>query len=133
MKCYLIAPGFFLLFCSILISLYKKRVATLKQMKYNDIPEDNTINLDDKIERVTYKNKILREGYNFEQHKIRTADDYILTAWRITSRANETTTDKKPAFILNHGLLDASYTFLALNKSHSLPFLLVNKGYLNAF
>ena len=75
---------------------------------------------------------IMTAGYRFETHKIVTQDNYINTAWRIVGRLNETNDippEKKPCVILQHGLLDNSATWLILNSSQALPFMLVNEGY----
>lgn len=74
-----------------------------------------------------YEGVIENNGYSFERHKIITEDGYINTAWRIN---NPLTYDpSKLPVLVNHGLLDTSYTFLALNISHSLIYLLADEGY----
>lgn len=77
----------------------------------------------------TYSEKIISEGYKFEEHKAVTEDGYILTLWRIPGRFNSTTTvtRKKPIFFL-HGLLDDSYTWIVLNLNSSLPTMLSDEG-----
>ena len=84
-----------------------------------------------KIEIPIYKKKILDAGYSFEEHKIKTEDGYILTAWRIPKKINEKNNpnQKKKPIILQHGLIDSSYTWLILDKENSLPFTLVDNGY----
>ena len=80
----------------------------------------------------TYQQMINQAGYYFEEHKIRTEDGYILTAWRIPCLLNETNMDlykKRKPVILQHGLIDSSYTWLLLDKEHSLPFLLVDNKF----
>ena len=80
----------------------------------------------------TYQKMITQAGYYFEEHKIRTEDGYILTAWRIPCLLNETNMDlykKRKPVILQHGLIDSSYTWLLLDKEHSLPFLLVDNKF----
>ena len=80
----------------------------------------------------TYQKMINQAGYYFEEHKIRTEDGYILTAWRIPCLLNETNMDlykKRKPVILQHGLIDSSYTWLLLDKEHSLPFLLVDNKF----
>ncbi len=62
-----------------------------------------------------------------------TEDGYILSAWRIPGKISESQNNKKQilnkrAVILNHGLLDNSYTFLAHGEDKSLPFILANNG-----
>ena len=80
----------------------------------------------------SYQKLINKAGYYFEEHKILTEDGYILTAWRIPCFLNESNLDfykKRQPVILQHGLIDSSYTWLLLDKAHSLPFLLVNNGF----
>jgi lysosomal acid lipase/cholesteryl ester hydrolase len=76
---------------------------------------------------------IMTAGYAFETHKVVTEDGYINTAWRIIGKLNNTYGDphpeKKPAVILQHGLIDNSATWLIPNKSISLSFTLVEEGY----
>ena len=76
-----------------------------------------------------YEKKIIESGYNFEEHKIRTEDGYILTAWRIPKKINDTNNKKRYPIILQHGLIDSSYTWLILEKEFSLPFYLVDNNY----
>ena len=80
----------------------------------------------------SYQSIINKAGYHFEEHKILTEDGYILTAWRIPCLINESNLDlykTRPPVILQHGLIDSSYTWLLLDKNFSLPFLLVNNGF----
>jgi hypothetical protein len=53
-----------------------------------------------------------------------------LTAWRIPRKISDDLKDEKlkRAVILNHGLLDNSYTFMANPNDNVLPFLLANQG-----
>ena len=76
-----------------------------------------------------YEKKIRELNYSFEEHKILTKDGYILTAWRIPSKLNETYNENRPPIILQHGLIDSSYTWLILDKDYALPYLLVDNGY----
>jgi hypothetical protein len=68
-------------------------------------------------------------GFDFEEHKILTEDGYVLTAWRIPGRTNEIRNRVKRSVMINHGLLDNAYTFLAHGENESLPFILANNGY----
>ena len=80
----------------------------------------------------SYQKIINEAGYSFEEHKIITEDGYILTAWRIPCLLNESNLDlykTRQPVILQHGLIDSSYTWLLLDKNHSLVFLLVNNGF----
>ena len=104
--------------------------------KINTFTENKILSPSDKLNsmsHITSYQKIINEaGYHFEEHKIRTDDGYILTAWRIPCFLNESNKDlykKRQPVILQHGLIDSSYTWLLLDKNHSLPFLLVDNGF----
>lgn len=87
--------------------------------------EDIILNLNtDK--RVKYDKKFKFYGLEYEEHKIKTEDGYILTAWRIFNK-NLINKNKSPVLI-NHGLLECSYTFIVLDDKQSLPFMLANDG-----
>lgn len=77
-----------------------------------------------------YEIKFESMGLSFEEHKIKTSDGYINTAWRLRNldaikRRNKTSNP----IILNHGLLDNCYSFLALGREKSLTYILVDEGY----
>ncbi len=81
-----------------------------------------------------YSKKIIEAGFQFEEHKIITEDGYILTAWRIPGllhekNKNNTNFQKKRPIILQHGLFDCSYTWIMLNSTESLAFILAREGY----
>lgn len=77
----------------------------------------------------TYVEKIMAAGYNFEDHKVITKDDYILSLWRIPGKIDDPQKEgKKPIFFL-HGLLDDAYTWIVLNPNNSLPMMLSDEGY----
>ena len=78
--------------------------------------------------RFGYKEKVNYYGFHFEEHKIETKDNYILTAWRIVKKDNNNTIPQKRAVILNHGLLDSAYTFLAFEGKECLPLILAELG-----
>jgi lysosomal acid lipase/cholesteryl ester hydrolase len=74
---------------------------------------------------------VLKRGFDFEEHKILTEDGYILTAWRIPgeiSECEQSRKNRKPV-ILQHGLLDTSYTWLMLNASETLPIQMAENGF----
>ena len=75
---------------------------------------------------------IMSAGYQVEIHKVKTEDDYINTAWRITGKIGSKDTtepEKKPPVILQHGSGEDAASYLAMNKSNSLPLLLSDSGY----
>jgi len=71
------------------------------------------------------------KGYPIQRHNIQTQDGYILGVFRIPSGRNKTTSAiaNKPAVLLQHGLLDSSYTFVNNFPDQSLGFLLADAGY----
>lgn len=73
--------------------------------------------------------KVIAAGFDFETHKVHTVDGYINEVWRIPRKSGESANiDRKPV-ILQHGLLDDSYTFFALKQDSCLPIILAEKGY----
>ncbi|GMF29810.1 unnamed protein product [Phytophthora lilii] len=73
-------------------------------------------------------------GYFVETHKVTTADDYILTTYRLfktyaESQSKAKSTNSKPAVLLQHGLLDSSFTFVCNFRNQSLAFVLADAGY----
>ncbi|KAE9218769.1 hypothetical protein PF004_g13781 [Phytophthora fragariae] len=77
---------------------------------------------------------IQARGYEVELHKITTADRYVLTMHRIPKSYDETQSGSaaatnKPVVILQHGLLDSSYTWVLNYRDQSLAFILADLGY----
>ncbi|KAE9025297.1 hypothetical protein PR003_g13072 [Phytophthora rubi] len=77
---------------------------------------------------------IQARGYEVELHKITTADRYVLTMHRIPKSYDETQSGfaaatNKPVVILQHGLLDSSYTWVLNYRDQSLAFILADLGY----
>lgn len=76
----------------------------------------------------------IRENLTFQidSHSVQTEDGYILTAWHLTKKCSTEFLKSKPngtrVVMLQHGLLDDSYTWLAL-KDNSLANLLLEEGY----
>lgn len=110
---------FFFLICFLLSLAYLIKNDLDKHFEQDDL------NLDfDK--RVPYDKKFKYYGLEYEEHKVTTEDGYILTMWRIFN-LKKLNKEKKPVLI-NHGLLECSYTFIVLDDKQSLPFILANKG-----
>lgn len=65
---------------------------------------------------------IKSKGYPAEEHDVTTQDGYILTVHRIPN-------PNKPAVFLQHGLLDASSSFVINFRNQSLGFILWDAGY----
>lgn len=79
---------------------------------------------------MTYSEKVVKAGFEFEEHKIITEDGYILTAWRIPRKRGEDVHTRKPPVLLQHGLLDDAYTWFAFkNASDCLPIMLAERGF----
>ncbi|GMF50029.1 unnamed protein product [Phytophthora fragariaefolia] len=77
---------------------------------------------------------IQARGYEVELHKITTADRYVLTMHRIPKSYDEVQSGSaaaanKPVVILQHGLLDSSYTWVLNYRDQSLAFILADLGY----
>ena len=70
-----------------------------------------------------YKIFIEKNGYNLEEHNVKTEDGYILSIWHITSKTKTT----KVAYF-QHGLIDTAWCFFQMNNK-SLPFLLLERGF----
>lgn len=59
-----------------------------------------------------------------------TPDNYILTLWRIRSlNPKNTTNSSKYPIVLQHGLLDCSFSWILNQKNQSLAYILADAGY----
>ena len=82
-------------------------------------------------EFLDYKTIINNYGYSFEEYELTTNDGYILNLWRIPGKLNSKKKfleKEKEVILLQHGLLDDSFTWFAL-QNNSLPFILSNNNY----
>ncbi len=70
-----------------------------------------------------YKTYIKENGYNLEEHAVKTEDGYILSLWHLEPK----TSPKKVAYF-QHGLADTAWCFFQMEKK-SLPFLLMEEGF----
>jgi lysosomal acid lipase/cholesteryl ester hydrolase len=77
----------------------------------------------------SYSEKVINSGYEFEEHKVLTKDGYILSAWRIPRKIGEKYSQTRLPVILQHGLLDDSWTWFALDAQDCLPIMLAKEGY----
>mmetsp|Transcript_35470 Transcript_35470/g.41027 ORF Transcript_35470/g.41027 Transcript_35470/m.41027 type:complete len:402 (-) Transcript_35470:40-1245(-) len=71
-------------------------------------------------------------GYPFEQHYVTTSDGYILKLFRIQhgiKDANETSTNGRPAILIQHGIFDSADFVLTHGPDLSPAFYLANAGY----
>lgn len=73
-----------------------------------------------------YKEIVESLGLSFEIKQVQTEDNYINTIWKVYDPNNFST---QRAVLLQHGLLDNSWTFLA-NKEKSLCYTLAKEGYI---
>jgi len=76
---------------------------------------------------ITTTKLIESKGYLAEEHSMLTQDGYILTVHRVIN-PNMSSVPKKVAF-LQHGLLDASSTWVVNFPTQSLGFILADKGF----
>lgn len=65
-------------------------------------------------------------GYAIESHYVTTTDGYILTMFHLVMQQ---TTEQLPPVLLQHGLLDSSYTWVSNMKSQSLGYILADSGF----
>jgi pimeloyl-ACP methyl ester carboxylesterase len=66
-------------------------------------------------------------GYPCEEHRAQTADGYILTLFRIPPKHGGGL--KRPPVLLQHGLLDSSFTWIVNQPFQSLPYILHDAGF----
>ncbi|KUF78246.1 Gastric triacylglycerol lipase [Phytophthora nicotianae] len=91
------------------------------------------VDIDDDVGRNVVE-IVQARGYFVETHKVVTADDYVLTMYRLPktyeeSQAGAEPTAAKPVALLQHGLLDSSFTFVNNFRNQSLAFVLADAGY----
>jgi pimeloyl-ACP methyl ester carboxylesterase len=86
----------------------------------DQVPPDPDVGLD--MEAI-----VAKRGYPLEKHFVTTRDGYILTVFRIPHGASSNVTGSP--VILQHGLLDSSYTWVNNFPQESLAYILADKGY----
>ncbi|CAF4385975.1 unnamed protein product, partial [Rotaria socialis] len=72
---------------------------------------------------------IQSKGYPWEEHKVTTADGYILGVFRIPHGQNASSTTPGRPVLLQHGLLDSATTWVINFPEQSLGFILADAGY----
>ncbi|KFB46695.1 AGAP003082-PB-like protein [Anopheles sinensis] len=70
---------------------------------------------------------IRKYGYPIENHKVTTADGYILTLTRIPPRSKST--KRSLPVLLVHGVFASSADFLIIGPNNSIAYLLADNGY----
>ena len=85
----------------------------------------------DPDEYVSVVDLIKSKGFLAETHEVETIDGYILEVHRIISKETKNGKEgtNKPAVYLQHGLLDASSTWVINFRDQSLGFILADQGY----
>lgn len=71
---------------------------------------------------------VTERGYPIETHYVTTSDGYILTMFRIPYGKQSTASGGAPV-ILQHGLLDSSYTWVSNFEDESLGYILADNGF----
>jgi len=73
----------------------------------------------------------ISKGYfSIERHNVVTPDGYVLGVFRLPAGRNQVKSDvAKPATLLQHGLLDSSWTWVNNFPSESLGFILADNGF----
>lgn len=66
-------------------------------------------------------------GYPCEEHHAQTPDGYILTLFRIPPKSSGSL--NRPPVLLQHGLLDSSFTWIVNQPFQSLPYILHDAGF----
>ncbi|CAF4878766.1 unnamed protein product, partial [Rotaria socialis] len=72
---------------------------------------------------------IQSKGYPWEEHKVTTADGYILGVFRIPHGRNASSTTPGRPVLLQHGLLDSATSWVINFPEQSLGFILADAGY----
>ncbi|KAG1704280.1 hypothetical protein DVH05_006289 [Phytophthora capsici] len=91
------------------------------------------VDIDDDVGRNVVE-IVQARGFDVETHKVVTADKYVLTMYRLPktyaeTQAKTTPAAAKPVALLQHGLLDSSFTFVSNFRNQSLAFVLADAGY----
>ncbi|GMF64493.1 unnamed protein product [Phytophthora lilii] len=97
------------------------------------VEEIEEVKLDPDVGKSTVE-LIEARGYVAEVHNVTTADEYILTMHRLPksyaeSQAGEDAAKGKPAVLVQHGLLDSSFSWVCNFRNQSFAFVLADAGY----
>lgn len=99
---------------------YLLSLCSLSMLAAHNVPPDSDVGL-------AMEDIVTTRGYSIETHYVTTKDGYILTMFRIpTSKSG--VKGGQPV-ILQHGLLDSSYTWVNNFEDESLGYILADNGY----
>eukprot|EP00212_Chloropicon_laureae_P004099 CAMPEP_0197488940 /NCGR_PEP_ID=MMETSP1311-20131121/3839_1 /TAXON_ID=464262 /ORGANISM="Genus nov. species nov., Strain RCC856" /LENGTH=511 /DNA_ID=CAMNT_0043033155 /DNA_START=199 /DNA_END=1734 /DNA_ORIENTATION=- len=105
--------------------------------RYDDALTDSRMTKDRDVHRDAYE-LIVSKGYGAEKHSVTTEDGYVLQMIRIVSSPQSRAqggnrpcpgSARKPAVLLQHGLIDSSATWVMNMPEQSLGFVLADAGY----
>lgn len=82
----------------------------------NNAPKDSDVG-------INMVNLVKKRGFDIETHYVTTSDGYILTVFRIPGPKGAA------PVLLQHGLLDSSYTWIANFADESMGYILANSGF----
>jgi pimeloyl-ACP methyl ester carboxylesterase len=107
-----------------LLVVFLANVGISSGAEVTEVPPDQDVGKD----MVTL---VTSRGYTIETHNVTTADGYILTMFRIPSGKNFKLSGSGlgAPVILQHGLLDSSYTWITNFEDESLGYILADKGF----
>jgi lysosomal acid lipase/cholesteryl ester hydrolase len=107
-----------------LLVVFLANVGISSGAEVTEVPPDQDVGKD----MVTL---VTSRGYTIETHNVTTADGYILTMFRIPSGKNSKRSGSGlgAPVILQHGLLDSSYTWITNFEDESLGYILADKGF----
>ncbi len=101
-------------------------VLNFARMCYDNKDAAKTASLDSEKTVAEY---LISYGYNFEEHKVKTPDGYILTLWRIPKKLTEKRRKYAQPVLLQHGVIDNAFSWLFKSINHNLATILVDQGY----
>lgn len=82
------------------------------------------------LNAIQFQPELIRKyGYPCEEHRVHTADGYILTLHRIPGSPTSAPRPRKPVAFLQHGVLDSSAAWILMGPQHGLAYLLADRGY----
>ncbi|KAK1945507.1 Lipase member M [Phytophthora citrophthora] len=99
----------------------------------HSIDQVEQVKLDPDVGKSTVE-LIEARGYVAETHNVTTADGYILTLHHLPKSYDESQSElevatDKPAILVQHGLLDSSFSWVCNFRNQSLAFVLADAGY----